>query len=139
MNTKIKANVVRDTTITKVVFLMTVNPDNGRREVLAYFPEVRWDRWSKDCTSYMHDGQHGACCEAFALLDCKIPNLRLSRDRAAIASLKKELEDNYGYNLEVLDSAAWVRSKRDRQLEIMRNVNEATDCFDSPDNIKARH
>lgn len=112
---------------TNVVFLMAQNPDNDRWEPMAYFPDIDWDVEGKNKASYMHNGQHGPCCEAFALLDCIAPK---RQHFAAVARLKAELF-NLGYVLTVLDSAEWLKSKGERRKELDRNVYEATAITDS--------
>ena len=117
-------------TFTKVVFLMAQNPTNDRWEPMAYFPDIPWgynDNGNK--MSYMHNGQHGPCCEAFALLDCIAPK---RQHFAAVSRLKKELESLPQPSvLTVLDSAEWLKSKGERRKELDRNVYEATAVVDS--------
>lgn len=121
-------NGIKGRTIARVVFLITVNPDTDKREALAYFPDMPWDNYGKNMTSYMHNGQHGPCCEAFALLDCK-PVVN-AFDRKAANELKAELE-SIGYDLEVLDSQKWVKDMVERKTAIRRNVEESTAITDS--------
>ena len=110
----------------RVVFLMAQNPDNDRWEPMAYFPDIDWDM-SGNKASYMTNGQHAPCCEAFALLDCIAPR---RQHIAAVARLKAELA-GLGYVLTVLDSAEWLNSKGERAKELDRNVYEATAIIDS--------
>lgn len=111
-------------TYTRVVFLMAQNPDTDRWEPMAYFPDLYWDAEKKTNVSYMHNGQHGACCEAFALLDCKAPTWQ---HKAAVARLKKELEHlDDPYVLTVLDSAEWLKSKGERAAVLDSNVRNLT-------------
>lgn len=125
MNTEKTAN---GKTFTNVVFLMAQNPDNDRWEPMAYFPDIDWD-YNGNKASYMHNGQHGPCCEAFALLDCIAPR---RQHLAAVARLKAELETlPEPYVLTVLDSAEWLKSKGKRREELDRNVYEATAIVDS--------
>lgn len=115
-------------TFTKVVFLMAQNPDNDRWEPMALFPDIDWD-YSGNKVSYMHNGQHGPCCEAFALLDCIAPK---RQHLAAVARLKAELESlPEPYVLTVLDSEEWLKSKGERRKELDRNVYDATAIVDS--------
>lgn len=112
----------------KVVFLMAQNPDNDRWEPMAYFPDIPWG-FDGNKMSYMHNGQHGPRCEAFALLDCIAPR---RQHFAAVARLKKELETLPDpYVLDVLDSNEWIKSNGERRKELDRNVYEATAILDS--------
>ena len=119
-------NTANGKTFARVVFLMAQNPDNDRWEAMAYFPDIDWD-YNGNKTSYMHNGQHGPCCEAFALLDCIAPR---RQHLAAVARLKKEME-GLGYVLTPLDTAEWLKSKGERAKELDRNVYEATAILDS--------
>lgn len=113
---------------TRVVFLMAQNPYTDRWEPMALFPDIDWDM-NGNKTSYMHNGQHGPCCEAFALLDCIAPR---RHELAAVARLKAELESlPEPYVLTVLDSAEWIKSHGERAKELDRNVYEATAIIDS--------
>ena len=117
------------TTYTRVVFLMAQNPTTDRWEPMAYFPDIPWSRYTNDKMSYMHNGQHGPCCEAFALLDCKAPK---KQHQAAVARLKAELESLPApYALTVLDSDEWLKSNGERAKELDRNVYDATAIVDS--------
>lgn len=113
-------------TFTKVVFLMAQNPDNDRWEPMAYFPDIDWDMQGNKA-SYMRNGQHGPCCEAFALLDCRAPR---RYELAAVARLQAELR-TFGYVVTPLDPKAWLESKAARRVELDRNVYEATAITDS--------
>lgn len=116
MNTK--SNTTLGKTFTQVVFLMAPD-DEGRYEAMAFFPNEFWrDGDVKLYTSYMHYGQHGDCCEAFALLDCIAPKAANKRE---VEALKKELE-GIGYVLEVLDTKSWLASKTERTKELTRNL-----------------
>ena len=129
MNTNNKQNGA-----VKVVFLMAQNPNTDRWEPMAYFPDVPWG-FSGNKMSYMHNGQHGPCCEAFALLDCSAPK---KQHIAAVASLKEELEHLPDpYVLDVLDSAEWIKSKGEKRKELDRNVYEATAIVDSKAMLEA--
>ena len=119
-------------TFANVVFLMAQNPDNDRWEPMAYFPDIDWD-YNGNKTSYMHNGQHGPCCEAFALLDCRAPR---KHEFAAVARLQAELR-SIGYVLTPLDSNEWLKSKAERRVELDRNVYEATAITDSALMIEA--
>lgn len=113
---------------TRVVFLMAQNPNTDRWEPMAYFPDIDWDM-SGNKASYMHEGQHGPCCEAFALLDCIAPR---RQHLAAVARLKAELENLPDpYILTVLDSEEWIKSHGKRKEELDRNVYEAVAQNDS--------
>lgn len=113
---------------TRVVFLMAQNPNTDRWEPMAYFPDIDWDM-SGNKASYMHEGQHGPCCEAFALLDCIAPR---RQHLAAVARLKAELESLPDpYVLTVLDSEEWIKSHGKRKEELDRNVYEAVAQNDS--------
>ena len=113
---------------TRVVFLMAQNPNTDRWEPMAYFPDIDWDM-SGNKASYMHEGQHGPCCEAFALLDCIAPR---RQHLAAVARLKAELENLPDpYVLTVLDSEEWITSHGTRKEELDRNVYEAVAQNDS--------
>ena len=124
MNTN--TNTATGKTFANVVFLMAQNPDNDRWEPMAYFPDIDWD-FNGNKTSYMHNGQHGPCCEAFALLDCRAPR---KHEFAAVARLQAELR-SIGYVLTPLDSNEWLKSKAARRVELDRNVYEATAITDS--------
>ncbi len=113
-------------TFTRVVFLMAQNPDNDRWEPMAYFPDIDWDI-NGNKASYMHNGQHGPCCEAFALLDCIAPR---RQHLAAVSRLEAELKA-IGYVLTKLDSNEWIKSHGERAKELDRNVYEATAITDS--------
>ena len=119
--TKMKTAIDGGRTFANVVFLMAQNPYTNRWEPMAYFPDIRWNLHG-DRASYMHNGQHGPCCEAFALLDCRAP---MRHEAAAVARLQKELE-SIGYALTVLDSKEWIKSNGERRKELDRNVYEAT-------------
>lgn len=128
MNTNMmNKNGTQGKVFAKVVFLMAQNPNNDRWEPMAYFPDIDWDCFGKNKASYMHNGQHAPCCEAFALLDCIAPR---KHEIAAVARLKAELNAQ-GYVLTVLDSAEWLASKGERAKELDRNVYEATAIVDS--------
>ena len=108
-------------TFTRVVFFMAQNPDNDQWEVLAYFPDIPWDIEGKNMTSYMHNGQHGPCAEAFVFEDCRIPTSK--RDLNAVAKLKAELESlDEPYALTVVDTAEWLESQAERAAEVKDNI-----------------
>ena len=130
MNTN--TNIALGKTFTNVVFLMAQNPDNDRWEPMAYFPDINWD-FDGNKVSYMHNGQHGPCCEAFALLDCHAPR---KHEFAAVARLQEELR-SIGYVLTPLDPNEWLKSKAARRVELDRNVYEATAITDSAAMMKA--
>jgi len=62
-------------------------------QIVAIFPYEAWDRNGLYCTSYMHEGQHGAA--GYNLNGCTT----LAKPDE-FADLKRELE-SIGYNLEV--------------------------------------
>lgn len=133
MNTN-KNKTAAGTTFTRVVFLIAQNPENDRWEPMAYFPDIEWGVGGHKM-SYMHNGQHGPCCEAFALLDCIAPR---RQHLAAVARLKAELESlPEPYALTVLDSAEWIKSNGKRAKELDRNVYEATAIIDSATMMEA--
>lgn len=108
-------------TFTRVVFFMAQNPDNDQWEVLAYFPDIPWDIEGKNMTSYMHNGQHGPCAEAFVFENCRIPTSK--RDLNAVAKLKAELESlDEPYALTVVDTAEWLESQAERAAEVKDNI-----------------
>lgn len=81
---------------TEVVFLVNDNdPDND--DVFAYFPNINHDVRGEFKTSYSHIGQHSACHPDYA-------------DESRLATpeeyndLKNELENQVGYNLEIITS-----------------------------------
>ena len=64
-------------------------------EVIALFPTEEWTSFTKSITSYMHIGQHGEAS----------PDLIEELEVATFeeyASLKHELEDLVGYQVEVI-------------------------------------
>lgn len=114
----------KGTIYTKVVFLMAQNPYTDMWEPMAYFPDLYWDVEKKMNTSYMHNGQHGPCCEAFALLDCIAPKRQHMK---AVERLKCELEHlDEPYSLTVLDSDEWIKSHGKRRVEIDSAVRSLT-------------
>lgn len=80
----------KDTEKTVVIFRKYKN--NG--DILALFPELPWSGDS-NVTSYEHMGQHGAA-DYNHCLDITKP-----AKPEEYAALKKELENQVGYNLEV--------------------------------------
>lgn len=132
---KTTANTTTNTrgkTFATVVFLMAQNPDTDRWEPMAYFPDIAWDLGGNKA-SYMHDGQHGPCCEAFALIDCIAPR---RQHMAAVARLKAELE-GIGYELTVIDTATWMVSKGKRKVEIENAIWEVSNNGASEKMMKA--
>lgn len=106
-------NGIKGKVFTRVVFFMAQNPDNNRWEALAYFPDIPWDVYGKNKTSYMHEGQHGPCAESFIFEDCKAPSNKL--DLAAVRRLKCELENlQEPYVLTVVDTKEWLAENRER-------------------------
>lgn len=105
---------------TRVVFLMAQNPDTELLEAMAFFPDLYWDSEKKYNVSYMHVGQHGPCCKAFALLDCIAPS---KRHKKAVQRLKDELENlDDPYALTVLDTDEWLNENKSAAKEISRNI-----------------
>lgn len=98
----------------RVVFFMAQNPYTNRWDPLAYFPDIPWDGDSKNMTSYMHEGQHSPCCDAFLFENCKAPS---PRDRKAVERLKSELWD-VGYVLTEVDTKEWLKGKAKRRAEV---------------------
>ena len=108
------------TTYTRVVFLMSQNPYTDAWEAMALFPDIYWDVNRTMYMSYSHVGQHGPCCEAYALLDCIAPK---RCHKGEVERLKKELENlDEPYSLEVVDAAEWLASKSGRKSAIKENV-----------------
>ena len=104
---------------TRVVFLMAQNPYTDLWEPMALFPDLYWDEAKKENVSYQHNGQHGPCCKAFALLDCKVPS---KKQMKAVLRLKNELEHlDEPYVLTVLDAAEWMEQNADLAREYARN------------------
>jgi hypothetical protein len=85
---------------------------------MAFFPDLYWDAEKKENVSYMHDGQHGPCCKAFALIDCISPRKVHTK---AVENLKSELA-SVGYSLTVLDSQEWLNENKHIAREISRNI-----------------
>lgn len=106
---------------TNVVYLMAQNPLTDRWEVMAYFPDISWDGSENMKASYMHNGQHGPCHDAFALLDCIAPKKCYEN---SVKKLHNELKEQ-GYILKVLDSQVWLDSKGRRKKELEINVHDA--------------
>lgn len=106
---------------TRVLFFMAQNPYTDRWEAQAYFPDLNWDYEGKMKVGYSHNDQHGPCCEAFILEECKVPK---RHDMAAVARLKDELEHlAEPYSLIVMDSAEWMNTHSNRKREINEAVN----------------
>lgn len=117
MNTINNSNGSKGKVFTRVVFFMAQNPCNDRWEALAYFPDIPWDVSGKNKTSYMHDGQHGPCAEAFIFEDCKAPTNKF--DLAAVRRLKDELENlDDPYALTVVDTKEWLSENSERAAEL---------------------
>lgn len=115
MNANTNTNGNKGLAFVRVVFFMAQNPDEPKKlEPLAYFPDIPWTSDWKNMTSYMHNGQHGPCCDAFLFEDCMIPR---ARDKKAIANLKRELR-GIGYVLTELDTREWVASHKERAEEV---------------------
>lgn len=117
MNTNTNNGTAKGKVFTRVVFFMAQNPCNSQWEALAYFPDIPWNNYSKNKTSYMHEGQHGPCAESFIFKDCKIPANK--QDLKAVARLKSELEHlDEPYALTVVDTAEWLAANKARAEEV---------------------
>jgi len=90
----------KDTNITKVIFLIDIDPNNEmENEVFAFFTEEHnyhetHPQYEEMFTSYTHVGQHSGCSLKYAK-SCKLATPEQYKDLAA------ELE-RIGYNLEIL-------------------------------------
>ena len=116
---KAKNNAKSGKTFTRVVFLMALNDENYY-EPMAVFPDMYWDEAQTCWVSYQHEGQHGACCKAFALLDCIAPR---ARDKRGVERLKAELENlDEPYALTVLDSTQWLKENADLARQYEKNA-----------------
>lgn len=87
----------KDKEKTRVMFIYPRYPD-GRREVLALFPDLKGEGTDKDGTAYIrayaHVGGH-----------VEVPDYFLKRTRAAAAQyapLAEELKSGHGYNLDIV-------------------------------------
>ena len=117
MNNTNISNGSKGKVFTRVVFFMAQNPDTDRWEALAYFPDIPWGSDGRNMTSYMHNGQHGPCAEAFIFEDCKAPSNKF--DLAAVRRLKEELENlDAPYALTVVDTNDWLAENRDRAARV---------------------
>ena len=122
-------------TFTRVIFLMAQNPYTDRWEPMAYFPDLNWDYEGRQKVSYMHNGQHGPCCEAFALVDCIAPRRQHMK---GVERLKKELEHlEEPYALTVLDTEEWLKSKGMRKIEIEKAISSNMNNGATEANIQA--
>lgn len=120
MNTNTNNGTATGKVFTRVVFFMAQDPDTDRWEALAYFPDIPWN-YDGNKTSYMHNGQHGPCCEAFLFEDCKVPSNKF--DLAAVRRLKDELEHlDEPYALTVVDTKEWLASKATHAAEVKDNI-----------------
>ena len=70
-------------------------------DIIALFPEVKWDRQGLFCSSYQHIGQHGSA-------DYAIISITKSATPEEYNDLKTELE-LIGYNLKI--RRKWIRSR----------------------------
>lgn len=93
---------------TKVIFRM------WQGEVIAIFPELAGDMNPGTCSSYQHIGQHGACDPYMIINSSKLAKPE------EYADLKAELENNVGYNLDVIkrNRYSFYRSR----LEQLRRI-----------------
>jgi hypothetical protein len=87
--------------VIEVIFRVWKNGD-----VIALFPYVPADRYSYDCNSYEHNGQHGAASPEV------VYRTRLAKP-AEYAALKRELE-SIGYALRVIQRFPNGSTKRYR-------------------------
>jgi len=71
-------------------------------EIIALFPEIKWDHDGYFCTSYMHLGQHGSA--EYAIISITKP-----ATPEEYSDLKTELE-SIGYNLKIRQK--WIRVKK---------------------------
>ena len=71
------------------------------REVTAVFVESG-NNLMKDC--YAHVGQHGTCAVDWIAEECRVASY------AEYKSLYDELQEQVGYNLEVLDARWWIET-----------------------------
>lgn len=110
-------------TYARVVFLLSQNLDSGQWEALAFFPDIKWDNYSKNHLSYMANGGFAPCCDSYIHIDCRIPNLKNNQQRNAVNRLKEDIEKQ-GYELTVLDTAEWLNSQADKAKRIQRTVLE---------------
>ena len=94
----------KDKQKTEVVFLIARSGHGRRKEAVAYFPNVWWNKERDTHACYMHNGQHGGCFEGWAAAQ-SIP--RTKYDKSLVAELKAEMENGYGYNFNVLDAQQW--------------------------------
>lgn len=81
---------------TKVVFRKFNDGD-----IIALFFEISADIYGRFCQSYMHVGQHGGA-DAKGLFN----NTKLAKPNE-YESLKKELEEIVGYNLDICNRIQW--------------------------------
>jgi len=90
---------------TKVVFRVFKRDTKNRKvadgDVIALFPEQRWEGWC--CSSYQHVGQHGGADYSYVV------SVTRPATEAEIAPLKKELE-GIGYELEVRKRSRGLRT-----------------------------
>jgi hypothetical protein len=84
----------KDTVKTKVIFRVFKCENKG--EVIAIFPEIPTSIFANHCESYMNIGQHSACDPIGIVSMTKLAKPE------EYANLKAELENSYGYNLEII-------------------------------------
>jgi hypothetical protein len=65
----------------------------GDAEIIAIFPEIPATRNARECLCYVHNGQHGACMASGHGWRLAAPE--------EYAPLKRKLERNYDYDLDV--------------------------------------
>lgn len=71
----------------------------GAYDILAIFVDEEWNGANNEVMCYSHNGQHGWCQRDY------YKQLPFATD-GEYAALKRELEVNFGYRLEVLNKAA---------------------------------
>ena len=70
-------------------------------DIIALFPEIKWDRQGLFCSSYMHIGQHGSA-------DYGIIRITKPATPEEYSDLKAELE-SIGYTLKI--RRKWIRGR----------------------------
>ena len=108
------------------VFAVYANENTGKPEAVAYFPNTKYRGNFR--MGYVHGEGYGPCCDAFILLECRLP--RTTAERNTIARLKKEMTDE-GIIFSEMDGAKWYAEKTGRKAEIVGVVDEMTTITDS--------
>ena len=113
-------NSISEKVPVKAVFLSTPDDDEEiPSEVFAYFPEEIYDTRGRFHLSYAHNGQHSGCMEMFALECTPAP-------MEAYKPLLDELNDVVGYEVTVIDAAAWLKSNGKKLKAYRQKVQEIT-------------